>query len=354
MANRVRSADEWAVLLSSPSAQEREKAMEGLGEALSAEDEALRERTGQSVLEALVRPGAAVGPLLSMLQSAWWPPPVRLADAAMQAVIAALATVDVASPAVEDAALVLANVCRVAPGQCAALEAALGHARASVRRAAAGAVGRVGEAAAPLLPRLVPMLQDEEEVAGAALESLGALASLAPGVATPALLEQVRTGEGAPLYLALTALRSLVEDARRKGAPLPALPGLEGALHRAVQGGESAIQVEALTLLGLTGPASPAVLERVRGRLQDTSPSVAACAAVALLRLDAPSQAAVALLEFQLRAVEAPAQQEAALSALEDVEPATLARARALLKRVADAATGPVRAAVEGLLERLA
>ncbi|AKQ66568.1 hypothetical protein A176_003480 [Myxococcus hansupus] len=271
----------------------------------------------------------------------------------MRAVTAALATVDVASPAVEDAALVLANVCRVAPGQCAALEAALGHGRASVRRAAAGAVGRVGEAAVPLLPRLVPMLQDEEDVAGAALESLGALASLAPGVATPALLEQVRTVEGARLYLALTALRSLVEDARRKGAPLPALPGLEASLHRAVKEGEPAIRVEALTLLGLTGPASPDVLERVSGRLQDTNPSVAACAAVALLRLDASSPAVVALLEFQLRAVEAPEQQEAALSALEDVELATLSRVKEMLRRVTDTSSGPGRDSVRRLLERL-
>ncbi|WP_426751906.1 hypothetical protein [Myxococcus sp. Y35] len=353
MPKRVRSVDEWVVLLSSPSASERELAVEGLGDALGAEDGMARERAAEVLLEALARPGAAVGPLLSVLQSAWWPPPVRLAGTAMQAVVVAVSTLDAANAAVEDAAFVLANVCRVAPAQCAAVDAALEHPRPAVRRAAAGAVGRMGEAAVPLLPRLIPLLDDEEDVAGAALESMGALASLAPGVAMPALLEHIRTAEGARLYLALTALRSLVEDARREGRPLPSLQGLEASLHRAVKEGESAIRVEALTLVGLMGAASAELLERVSGRLEDTNPSVAACAAVALLRLGAPSQAPVALLEFQLRAVEAPEQQAAALSALEDVEPATWVHARDMLKRVADTASGPTRDALRALLEQL-
>ncbi|MFP2964276.1 hypothetical protein ACLEPN_42880, partial [Myxococcus sp. 1LA] len=206
-----------------------------------------------------------------------------------------------------------------------------------------------------LLPRLVPLLQDEESVAGAALESIGSLASLAPGVAIPALLEQVRNAEGARLYLALTALRSMVEDAAHRGvAPSPsALSEAEAPLLRAVKEGESAIRVEALTLLGLMGSASAAVQEGVSGRLQDSNPSVAACAAVALLRLGLPTQAAVALLEFQLRAVEAPEMQGAAFSAFEDLEPATLTWVKDLLKRVADTSSGLTRASVKALLERL-
>nr|WP_306465552.1 HEAT repeat domain-containing protein [Myxococcus sp. AM009] len=274
----------------------------------------------------MARPGAAVGPILSVLQLAWWPPPARLADASVRAVTAALTGLEAGHPAVEDAALVLANVCRVAPAQLAAV---------------------------PLLPRLVPLLKAEEDVAGAALESLGALASLAPEVATPALLEEARTAEGTRLYLALTSLRSLVEDARRKGGALPALPGLHEAMRRALEASEPAIRVEALSLLGLTGPASPAVQEAVAGHLQDANPSVAACAAVALLRLGAPAQPALSLLQTQLSSVDAPELRGAALSALEEVEPATLGQAKGMLRTVVDTSSGPTRDAVKVLLDAL-
>lgn len=351
--NRVRSVDEWVVLLSTSSGPEQEEAQEWLGDALGAEDDLLRERTAQFLLDAMVRPGAAVGPILSVLQSAWWPPPARLAEAAVRSVTTALTGLEASHPAVEDAALVLANVCRISPAQLAALEAALGHAHPAVRRAAAGAVGRVGDAAVPLLPRLVPLLKAEEDVAGAALESLGALASLAPEVATPALLEEARTAEGTRLYLALTSLRSMVEDARRKGGARPSLPDLHDAMRRALKESEPAIRVEALSLLGLTGPASPAVQEAVAGHLQDANPSVAACAAVALLRLGAPAKPPLSLLQTQLSSADAPELQGAALSALEEVEPATLGQAKGMLKTVVDTSSGPTRDAVKVLLDSL-
>ncbi len=350
---RIRSIDEWLARLSTSNEDEQALAAEALGDALGAEDAALRERTAQLLLEELARPGSrAQGPILSVLQSAWWPPPPRLADSAMRAVTAALTRMDAADSGVEDAALVLANVCRELPTQLPTLEAALGHDHPAVRRAAAGAVGRVGELAVPLLPRLLERLKDEEPVVDSALESLGAFALLAPDVATPALLEQVRKASGARLYLALASLRGMLEELRYQKRAAPRLTDVEAALLRAAEDAESPIRLESVALLGLVGPASPTALTALRRHLRDASPTVAAVAAVALLRQGAEPKEPLSTLEAQLRASDAELQ-GAALSALEGVDSATLGLTKGMLEAVVQALTGPTRDAVSDLLDAL-
>ncbi|WP_147443636.1 HEAT repeat domain-containing protein [Corallococcus sicarius] len=352
--SRVRTVEEWLARLAARDDGAREEAQEALGELLGTGDADARERTARALLGELGRPGSKlVGPLLSLLQACWWPPQVSLAATAVQAVLAAVTRVEAEGQDVEHASQVLAHVCRVDPSQLSVLEGAFGHPHASVRSAMARVVGRVGQAALPWLPRLFALLEDEEPVAIAAVESLGSLAPLAPGDAAPRLVEQVRKAEGARLYLAIVSLRSLVEERRQGGQSLPRLADLEPALLRTLEEPEPPSRLEAVALLGLTGPVSQDALAALRDSLKDPSPSVAASAAVALLRLGAPPAEALFLLKGQLGPAAAPDLQAAALSALMDVEPATLFRAKGMLESVVRDSTGPTRDALRELLASL-
>lgn len=352
--NSSRPVDEWVSRLSLPDAGAREEALEAVGEALSAEDLGLRERTAQFLLKELARPGATTqGPILALLQADWWPPPTRLAASAVQAVTEALTRMEGGAPGVKDAALVLVNVYRVEPAVLPALEVALEHAHPVVRHAVASMVGRMGQGGVSLLPKLITRLEDEEAVATAALESLGALGPLAPAVTAPALLAQARKAQGRRLHVALAALRGLLEQERRGGWPVPSLGDLEPVLLPALADPDPAVRVEAVSLLGLTGPRSPGALTALRGHLKDPNSPVAACAAVALLRSGAPPQEALSLLQGQLTLVDVPQVQGAALSALEEVEPAVLVQAKGMLEKVARDTKGPVSEGVRELLTQL-
>ncbi|WP_147444639.1 HEAT repeat domain-containing protein [Corallococcus sp. CA053C] len=352
--SRVPTVAEWLVRLASRDAGAREEAQEALGELLGTGDVDARERTARALLEELGRPGSkVVAPLLSLLQACWWPPQAGLASTAVQAVLEAVTRVEAEGQDVEHAAQVLANVCRVDPSRLSVLDGAFEHPHASVRSAMARVVGRVGQAALPWLPRLFALLEDEEPVAIAAVESLGSLAPLAPEVTAPRLVEQVRKAEGARLYLAIVSLRSLVEERRQGGQSLPRLTDLEPALLRTLEEPEPPSRLEAVALLGLTGPVSEDALTALRDSLKDPSPSVAAHAAVALLRLGAPPAEALFLLKGQLGPAAAPELQGAALSALVEVEPSTLFRAKGILESVVRDSTGPTRDALRELLDSI-
>ncbi|MCY1031024.1 HEAT repeat domain-containing protein [Corallococcus sp. BB11-1] len=351
---RVPTMDEWKARLSARDGVAREEAQEALGDLLCSGDESSREETARALLQELGRPGTKVaGSVLFLLQRSWWPPQASLVADALQAVMAVLPGLEADAPEVEHAALVLTNVCRVEPSRLSFLEGAFTHPRASVRSAAARVVGRVGPAALPWMARLLALLDDEESVAIAALESLGSLAPLAPELTAPRLLEQVRKTDGARLYLVLVSLRSLVEERRLSGQAPLALADLEPALLSTLEEPEPPIRMEAVCLLGLTGPRSPDALAALREQLKDESPSVAACAAVALLRLGAPPAEALFLLKGQLGPAAAPDVQGAALSALEEVDAPTLIRAKGMLESVVRDTTGPTREALRELLAQL-
>ncbi|MCY1031021.1 HEAT repeat domain-containing protein [Corallococcus sp. BB11-1] len=353
--NSSRPVDEWVSRLSLPDVEARAEALEAVGEALGSEDVVMRERTAQFLIKDLTRPAStAPGLILSLLQADWWPPPARLAASAVQAITEALTRMEAADPAVGDAALVLGNLCRVDPSQLPALAAALDHEHPAVRHAMARAASRVSDEKGLLLPKLIAHLDDpDERVSFAALEAVGALAPVAPDVTSAALLAQARKTEGMRRYVALSSLRALLDQCRQKDLPLPALGGLEPLLLGMLTDPNSAARVEGVSLLGLTGPVSPAGLTALGGLLKDVNPSVAASAAVALLRLGAPPQEALALLERLLRSEDTPEVQGAALSALEAVEPALIVKAKEMLKTVAHDAKGPVKAALGELLSEL-
>ncbi|WP_342373740.1 hypothetical protein NVS55_20050 [Myxococcus stipitatus] len=327
------------------------QALELLGEALCSDDDSTRERAAEVLLAELAREGAeSQGPILQLLQLSWWPPPVKLAGPALTAVLSGVSRLPADAHEVDDAALLVANLYRAAPLPLSVLEESLGHARASVRKVAAGAVGRMGQGAVSLLPRLLPMLDDVEPVAGAALESLGSLAPAAPDIVLPALFDQVARAEGARQYLALTSLRSLLEDWRREGQPALDLTSLDATLSRMAEDPQVPIRLEALSLLGLGRLSSLTTVATLRRHLQDESQEVASFAAVALLRVGAPPQEAASFLYQQLMSRDAPSQTDAALSLLEGLDASTLARIREMLEAVAREAQGPVKDAVQVLL----
>nr|AYM52993.1 hypothetical protein [Myxococcus fulvus] len=349
--NRVRPLDEWVSRLSAADPKDVARALEVLGDSLCADDVAVREQAARLLVNELARVRSSVhGPILRLLQTSWWPPQEQLAQPALQAVLSAVAGMNSEAPEVDEAALLVANLYRAHPLPLSALEEALGHEKASVRRVAAGAVGRVGKAAVSLLPRLLTVLDDVEPVAGAALESLGSLAPSAPELALPALFDQVGRAEGARQYLALMSLRSLLEEGRREGQPAPQLVSLEPVLLKTAEDPQAPVRLEAVSLLGLGRLSSLSTVATLRQRLKDESPSVAACAAVALLRVGAPPQEAAALLAAQLAAPEDSEMVGAALSALEGVEPATLGRIRDTLEVAARGAKGLVAEALREML----
>ncbi|WP_426746420.1 hypothetical protein VZQ01_41535 [Myxococcus faecalis] len=327
------------------------EALETLGDALCAEDHQVRERVARLLLKELERPEAtkAYAPILHLLQTTWWPPPVSLTLPAMEAVLSAVSRLDAEAPALDDAALLVANLYRMAPLPLSALEQALGHERPSVRRVAAGVVGRVGESAVSLLPRLLTALEDVEPVAGAALESLGSLAPAAPQLAVPALVDQVGRAEGTRQYLALMSLRSLLEDDRREGQAAPELAALEPVLLKSAEDPQAPIRLESVSLLGLGRLSSLATVATLRRHLLDESPRVAASAAVALLRVGAPPLEAATLLSTLLTSEDSE-KDTAALTALEGVESATLGRIRDSLEQAANKAKGLVAEAIRELL----
>jgi len=352
----VRSLEESVSRLDAPDPRVVEVALEALGEALCSEDEGRRAQAARLLLEALRRPGArARGAILHLLQTSWWPPQESLAEGALDAVLDAVASLDADAMAVDDAALLVANLYRAVPRlSLGALASALRHPRPSVRRAAAGVVGRVGKPAVDLLPEVLTVLDDVEPVAGAALESLGALAPLAPALAMPALLGQVEKTEGVRHYLALMSLRGLLEEQRREGRPPPELNRLEPTLLRSAEDPQAPVRLEAVALLGLARLSSLTTVATLRRHLQDDSPAVASCAAVALLRVGASPQEALTLLSGLLTATDEPEKVGAALSVLETVEHPTLRRARSMLETVARDGTGYARDTARELLQQLA
>ncbi|WP_375756903.1 hypothetical protein [Corallococcus exercitus] len=340
--------------LSSRDAGAREEALSALEESLVSGAPEARERTARALLEELGRPGTAVAePLLFLLQRDWWPPQAGLTGLAVQSVLEVLARMEADAPALENAATVLTLVCRVDPSRIAALEGMFQHPRAAVRSAMARVVGRLGTAGASGLPRLLELLEDEEPVALSALESLAALAHLAPELTAPRLLEQVRTSEGVRLYLALVSLRGLLEELYLEAQPVPPLPDLESVLLRTLTAPEAPIRQEAASLLGLSGPLSPAAVAALREHLRDESPSVAARSAVALVRSGAPAAEALFLLKGQLGPAASRDIQEVAVAALMDAGPDHLVRAKGMLETVARDAVGLTRVALYELLGEL-
>jgi len=348
--------DVWVPRLLSSDADEVERASEALGASLSSDDEALRDRAAGLLLRTLGQGKVALTrEALRLLQVSWYPPSVAMAEQAVEAVLDALPQLDGAAPEVDDAALLLANVCGEEPTQLTVVASALGNAHPALRRAAAGALGRVGEPAATHCAALVNALQDQHPgVVDAALQSLCALAPLAAPVTAPALLQTVATQEGPRRYLALATLRGLLEEARLEGLPMPG--GLDGAVATMVTASgdaEAATRLEAMVCLGLLGEAGPQVLEALRPALQDSSPEVATHAAAALLRLKRGQKEALATLEALLLD-EDQTRQRAALTALEGLEPALLdqGKTRRLLTKVSEEARGDVTDAVQELLRQ--
>ncbi|MBN2358525.1 MAG: HEAT repeat domain-containing protein [Deltaproteobacteria bacterium] len=345
--------DEWVPLLRSTDAGEVARASEALSSALASNDESLRDRAARLLVRALGQEPALAEAALHLLQVSWFPPTPGLAKPAAQAALGALPRLAAGSPAIQDAALLLANICRVEPGQLADLTAALDHELPAVRQAAAGALGRAGEAAAAQVPALIRSLSDPRaEVVDAALTSLCALAPLAP-LAAPALLQVVRAQHGHRRYQALAALRGLLEAARLEGRSFP--DGLDDgatAMAEAVADRDAAARLEASVCLGLLGSDQPQAAAALRQLLADTEPEVAAHAAAALLRLQGAPREALDLLEALLHDGE-PARQQAALDALEGLEPSLLRQGKLgeLLIRVTASAPGDIQQAIRALLQ---
>lgn len=323
-------------------------AEEQLQDALGGEDEAARERAASLLVQVVAQGSPAErARALRLLHTAWWPPsPGALAARAAEVVLELAPRFEAESSEWEEGAALLGNVVRSEPGLRQRLEAALGDASAQVRRIAATACGRIGFGAAAVVPRLGALLRDADEAVGdAALESLSALAPVAPLDGLPPLLEQLRSAEGMRRYLALVAVRAILE-AHAQGETLPgeALEGVAEAVAPVLSDPEPAIRQQAVAVLGAAGGETARAAARF---LEDPNPGVAATAAVALARVGPPPEQALAVLR-QLLGARDPEQHHSAVSALEGAEAATLERLRPVLE--GDGLAPEIREAVAALL----
>lgn len=340
------------LLVENGSVSRGKAALEG---ALQSEDATLRERAADLLVSAIPRAQArARDAILHMLQAFYWPPTPAVAARAFAATLPVMESVGHDSPEATDVPLLWSNLARVNPDVAESVGNATLHARASVRRAAVGALGRMGRLAQDYMDRVARLLQDEDPlVAEMALQSLSALGPLNLELSLEALRAEIRTAKGNRRFLALSALRGLLEHARIVGAAVtPDLTTDEGALVDATTDSEAAVRLQAVALLGLRAMPAPRVESTLVSSLKDASADVAAAAAVALLRLQASMPAALGLLEQQLCSQET-ARQDAAVYALEPLEEPVLSRARPALEAGAEKAKGVAKEASIGLLLRL-
>lgn len=321
---------------------------------LEAEEEPKRTQAAKELLSALARPGFKNSKAaLSLLQASWWPLTPELIPQAVEAVLFAVRGLERDAPELEDASLLLGNLGREDASQLEVLAAALRDPAPTVRRAVAGAVGRIGQAALGTLPLLLECLSaPEEEVGGAALESLGTLGPLAPEAVAPALLAEAGRSTGARRYLALAGLRGLLEEPYRSGQPMPGLSDLEAVALLALDDEQPATRLEAAALLGMASSGSAKGQGALQRCLGDPSPDVAAYSAVALLRRGAESPEAPARLRELLFST-TQEHRFAALSVLEGLEPSTAKRLRAVLEEAVRQGPEDVRAVCRELVAAL-
>ncbi|MDQ3266795.1 MAG: HEAT repeat domain-containing protein [Myxococcota bacterium] len=327
-----------------------------LEDALRSPDQVVRDRASELLIQMLpkARPTARGG-VIHLLQSAWWPPAVGLSQPAFDVTLPAVVEADAGDDElILDTMLLWSHLARVNAGLLASLVDTLGHASPGARRAAAGALSRMGAGAKAQVPELVKLLEDPDpQVSEAALEALGVLGPVNVEPALTAFRRELQTQQGKRRFLALSALRGILEHARIVGMALPADTDVdEQALINALTDPEVATRMQAAGVLGLRGQTSDRVEEALVRVLSDASADVAAAAAVALLRVKRAESQALELLGAQLLSAEV-GLQDSAIYALEPLEPATLARARPALDAAAISGVGNGREAAKGLLLRL-
>lgn len=349
----MRALDEWIGDLQGNNG-EVERAAEVVAEALGHTEDAVRERAAGLLIEALPRTAPAPrARMLNLLQIHWWPPTARNSGPAYKTTRELLPALELEAPELLDITLIWAHVARIDASLVSPITADLKHAQASVRKAAAGALGRVGEAAAPSIAKLIKALADPvDEVGDAALESLSALAPFDADRAVPALAKEIGRSQGARQFLAMMALRGVLEEAVREGLDVAEVePTLLPTLRGILRNEEPAARLQAASLLGLSNFEGEDAQHALLSALEDESPDVQVTAAVALLRLDVSRKEARAVLEAQLLS-EVEEDAEATLVALDSVEDRTLRRARSVLETGVKELSGPLRKASKELLVR--
>jgi putative membrane-bound dehydrogenase-like protein len=148
---------------------------------------------------------------------------------------------DAAAPALQAAALDALGASKSKPTKAAA-EAALKSTHVAVRKAAAGALARLGDVAAA--PRLVPLLADKDAaVRTAAIRALGDLKASA---AVPALVKAA--SEQATQFDAITALAK-IPDVRALNAYLTGLQSKNVELRQACRQAIAAVRDQAAPVL---------------------------------------------------------------------------------------------------------
>lgn len=347
---RVLEDEVQRFLSGDPEASEARAVLE---DTLGSEHEALRARAGGLLLDALGWAGEVAPLILEVLQESWSPIPLNLVDRALEATLSFLRGWDGESQPVDDVALLWAGLVREEPSVASRLLEHAGDGAWAVRRAAAGAMGRLPEATGEHVAAVAGLVGDPDpRVSEAAVEALGAVASVDPARAMPILVGEISRGEGDRRLLALSAVRGLMEEAVSENRPLP--PGsteLDQSLLSAAGDPDPAVRVQAVAALGLSAGRGDAVERALSRALTDENVDVGASAATALLRLGSAVPKAVELLSGLL-ASESEEAQDAAFSALEPLEPAALGRARPVLEKAAQGPEG-LRDAARALLERL-
>jgi HEAT repeat protein len=349
-----RPVEEWVKRLSLPEEKARAEAMKNLGELLSSDEEETRDATARVVLQELARPDCAVSePLVVLLRDCWLISSETLVPEVVKGITAALARVTLKDPLVEKASLVLLDVSHRSATCGPLVSAQLDHPSATVRRVMVKAASELGPESRTYLPKLIAHLDDpSEDVVAVALEAVGSVGILDPGLAAPALVAQVRRRTGSGRYVALSGLHRILERCHEEEEPLPKLPGLVDVLKDAAADPTIAVRQELAFLLRVPELATvPGILALARGLLQDPKPFVASFAAVALLNTPETLPEALELLEKQLHSKDVETQM-CAVGALEGSERDVLLKAREMLRKVARSAKEPLKQSLRELIDK--
>ena len=206
----------------------------------------------------------------------------------------------------------------------------------------AQALGRLGEAAAPAVPRLAALLRDDHlairEAAAVALGNIGSAAS----AAVPDLAR---------------ALRDCCHDVRAEAAEAlgrigPAASGAAPALIEAMSDPVSWVRLQSAEALVVIGPRSEAMATAFTRALGDPREEVRATAATGLARSGVPTSGTLATLAHLLSTDPYPAVRIAAANALGAMTPASRAQLPTLMAAQRDS-DFTVRAAVRDAIAKI-
>lgn len=321
-------------------------AADALHEMLAGDDEILRDASLKALVKALPSPDARGLEAARVLHGAHSPWPLPLATAAFEACGQAAAQLE-DEEHVELLGLVAVRAIADAPDLAVRAKPWLQSDSPGLRAVGAGAFACARQATDR---SLVPLLEDPSPlVQRLAHEAVLSLASEAPDTWLPVLIGRLAPLQGEALCHGLSGVRELLQQGPTVEGPLAQALLSHGL--RGLEDDDAGTRLEAAAIVGHAGRGSSQATHALTERLGDAVTEVVAEAAAALLRLGSAPAAAQSLAS--LAASDDVETFNAAIFALENLDDASLGRAKDAIGALLAHADDYARSAGETLQSRL-